>query len=211
MSWWERKQCGVCNRGSFLLHERDLRLCPPFAIGQTPPTLDAGSPVAWKATSVSVPLGAEPGILPSFTIDPLTCIYPTFLSKCVCLPQDSRGEAGCSVKSSGCGGESPGLSDSASASCPWLGEGAASLVSGLPIWVPGWAPNSLPHLRLDHPGWRGSSCYLTLPSSTSSHVWMWELDHKESLSTEELMLLNCSVGEDSWESLGLQGDPTSPS
>ena len=31
------------------------------------------------------------------------------------------------------------------------------------------------------------------------------------LSTEELMLLNCGVGEDSWEFLGLQGDPTSPS
>ena len=31
------------------------------------------------------------------------------------------------------------------------------------------------------------------------------------LSTEELMLLNCCAGEDSWESLGLQGDPTSPS
>ena len=31
------------------------------------------------------------------------------------------------------------------------------------------------------------------------------------LSTEELMLLNYGVGEDSWESLGLQGDPTSPS
>ena len=30
------------------------------------------------------------------------------------------------------------------------------------------------------------------------------------LSDEELMLLNCGVGEDSWESLGLQGDPTSP-
>ena len=30
------------------------------------------------------------------------------------------------------------------------------------------------------------------------------------LSTEELMLLKCGVGEDSWESLGLQGDPTSP-
>ena len=30
------------------------------------------------------------------------------------------------------------------------------------------------------------------------------------LSTEELMLLNCGVGEDSWESLGLQGNPTSP-
>ena len=30
------------------------------------------------------------------------------------------------------------------------------------------------------------------------------------LSTEELVLLNCGVGEDSWESLGLQDDPTSP-
>ena len=29
-------------------------------------------------------------------------------------------------------------------------------------------------------------------------------------STKELMLLNCGVGEDSWESLGLQGDPTCP-
>ena len=28
------------------------------------------------------------------------------------------------------------------------------------------------------------------------------------LSTEKLMLLNCGVGEDSWESLELQGDPT---
>ena len=27
------------------------------------------------------------------------------------------------------------------------------------------------------------------------------------LSAKELMLLNCGVGEDSWESLGLQGDP----
>ena len=27
----------------------------------------------------------------------------------------------------------------------------------------------------------------------------------------KLMLLNCDVGEESWESLGLQGDPTSPS
>ena len=31
------------------------------------------------------------------------------------------------------------------------------------------------------------------------------------LSTKELMLLNYAVGEDSWESLGLQGVPTSPS
>ena len=31
------------------------------------------------------------------------------------------------------------------------------------------------------------------------------------LNAKELMLLNCGVGEDSWESLGLQGDPTSQS
>ena len=34
-------------------------------------------------------------------------------------------------------------------------------------------------------------------------VWMGELDHKE-----ELMLSNCSAGDDSLESLGLQGDQT---
>ena len=31
------------------------------------------------------------------------------------------------------------------------------------------------------------------------------------LSAEELMLFNCGVGEDSWEFLGFEGDPTSPS
>ena len=45
---------------------------------------------------------------------------------------------------------------------------------------------------------------------SSSHVWMWELDHKEG-STKELMLLKCGVGEDSWESLGQQEDQTSQS
>ena len=30
------------------------------------------------------------------------------------------------------------------------------------------------------------------------------------LSAKELMLLNCCAGENSWKSLGLQGDPTSP-
>ena len=30
------------------------------------------------------------------------------------------------------------------------------------------------------------------------------------LSATELVLLNCGIKEDSWESLGLQGDPTSP-
>ena len=43
---------------------------------------------------------------------------------------------------------------------------------------------------------------------SSSHIWMWELDYRESWAPK---LLNCGDGEDSWESLGLQGDPTSPS
>ena len=34
---------------------------------------------------------------------------------------------------------------------------------------------------------------------------------REVLSAKELILLNCNVGEVSWESLGLQGDPTSSS
>ena len=46
---------------------------------------------------------------------------------------------------------------------------------------------------------------------SSSHVWMWELDCKRKLSAEELMLLNCGVEEDSWESHGLQGHPSSQS
>ena len=38
-----------------------------------------------------------------------------------------------------------------------------------------------------------------------------ELDCEEIWAPKKLMLLNYGVGEDSWESLGLQGDPTSPS
>ena len=44
---------------------------------------------------------------------------------------------------------------------------------------------------------------------SSSHVWMWELDYKESWVLKN----GCFwivVLEDSWESLGLQGDLTSP-
>ena len=42
-------------------------------------------------------------------------------------------------------------------------------------------------------------------SSMDVRVGLWR-----KLSAEELMLLNCDVGEDSWESLGLWGDPTNP-
>ena len=44
--------------------------------------------------------------------------------------------------------------------------------------------------------------------SSSSYV---RVGPQRKLSAEELRLLNCGVGEDSSESLGLQGDPTSPS
>ena len=45
---------------------------------------------------------------------------------------------------------------------------------------------------------------------SNSCVWMWELDHKEGWRAE-LLLLNCGDGQDSWESLGLQGDQISQS
>jgi len=46
---------------------------------------------------------------------------------------------------------------------------------------------------------------------SSSHVWMWELDHKEGWAPKNGCFLNCDVGEDSWESLGVQGDQISQS
>ena len=45
---------------------------------------------------------------------------------------------------------------------------------------------------------------MVFPVDVSVGLW-------KKLSAEELMLLNCGVGEDSWVSLGLQGDPTNPS
>ena len=36
--------------------------------------------------------------------------------------------------------------------------------------------------------------YSQICGFSSSHVWMWELDHKGRLSAEELMILNCGVG-----------------
>ena len=52
------------------------------------------------------------------------------------------------------------------------------------------------------------------PSSQGYLFFLWScMDVRvglwRKLSAEKLMLLNCGVGEDSWESLGLQGDPTS--
>ena len=57
-------------------------------------------------------------------------------------------------------------------------------------------------------------CYILGPSSQGYGFFQWScMDVRvglwRKLSAKELMLLNCGIGEDSWESLGLQGDPTS--
>ena len=54
------------------------------------------------------------------------------------------------------------------------------------------------------------------PSSQSYGIpvvtlWMWELDYKESWALENWCFWTVVLEKDSWESLGLQGDPTSPS
>ena len=44
---------------------------------------------------------------------------------------------------------------------------------------------------------------------SSNHIWIWYLDYKESW-VWRIDALNCGLGEDSWESLELQGNQTSP-
>ena len=45
---------------------------------------------------------------------------------------------------------------------------------------------------------------------SSSHVWMWELDHKEGWVPKNWYFQNVVLKTDTWESLGLQ-DQTSQS
>ena len=59
------------------------------------------------------------------------------------------------------------------------------------------------HIKKQRYHFTDQSSYSQSYGFSSSHVWIWELDHEESWA-----LLNCGAGEDSWESLGLQGDPT---
>ena len=63
--------------------------------------------------------------------------------------------------------------------------------------------------NLDRYHFANKSPYSQSYGFSNSHVQMWELDYKEKLSTEDLMLLSCGTGEDSWESFGQQGDQTS--
>ena len=45
---------------------------------------------------------------------------------------------------------------------------------------------------------------------SSSHVWIWELDYKESWVPKNWCFWTVVLEKTLWESLGLQGDPTSP-
>ena len=76
------------------------------------------------------------------------------------------------------------------------------------------------HLRAYYTDWSKSNS-----EGQGSLVRCSPWGHKESDTTQQLnnnksewekqisymIVLNCGVGDDSWESLGLQGDPTSPS
>ena len=93
---------------------------------------------------------------------------------------------------------------------------------------PSWTP--FPHPSPHHPSGSSQCTSPKLPVSCIEpglaihflydiiHVFMPfsqiipppALSHRVQKTVLELMLLNCGVGEDSWESLGLQGDPTSP-
>ena len=66
-----------------------------------------------------------------------------------------------------------------------------------------WAPSCLVRRRDRN---SRSTRWWVLWSCMDVRVGLWR-----KLSAEEFMLLKCGVGEDSWESLGLQGDPNSPS
>ena len=46
---------------------------------------------------------------------------------------------------------------------------------------------------------------------SSSHVWMEELDHKASWAQKNWCFWTVVLEKNFWESLGLQGDPSSPS
>ena len=55
-------------------------------------------------------------------------------------------------------------------------------------------------------------CLVKAMVFSSSHVWMWELDYKESCALKNLCFWIVVLGEDSWESLGLlrvQSNPKS--
>ena len=90
----------------------------------------------------------------------------------------------------------------------WGGQstGISALVSFLPKNTQDWSP-------LEWTGWMIynvvliSDVYLSMFDIIIVVQYLCETD---SLQWQLALLLKCGVAEDSWESLGLQGDPTSP-
>ena len=77
-----------------------------------------------------------------------------------------------------------------------------------PVFLPGESQGQsggLPSMGLDRVRHDWSDLAAAAAACMDVRVELWR-----KLSAEELMLLNCCVREDSWESLRLQGDPTSP-
>ena len=65
------------------------------------------------------------------------------------------------------------------------------------------------HIKKQRHHFADKGPYTQSYGSSSSHVQMWELDHKQGWVLKNLCFQTDS--EDSWESLRLQGDPTSQS
>ena len=102
-------------------------------------------------------------------------------------------------------------------SCGWTGkESACSVVHLGSMPGLGRSPGEGKGYPLQYSGLENSMDWLAhgvAKSYTTERLTLSQNRHltKLKLSTKELMLWNCGAGEDSWESLGLQGDPTSPS
>ena len=92
---------------------------------------------------------------------------------------------------------------SAAQSCPTLCDPMDCSTPGLPVH------HHLLEFTQTHVHWVGDAIPPSHPLSSPSPA-LNLFQHQGNWCPEELMLLNCVVGEDSWESLGLLGDPTSP-
>ena len=64
------------------------------------------------------------------------------------------------------------------------------------------------HIKEQRHHFAGRGSYSESFSFSRSHVWMLKSGPWRRLSTKESMFTNYSAREDSWESLGLQGDQT---
>ena len=104
-------------------------------------------------------------------------------------------------------------------SCPTLCNPMNRSTPDLPVH------HHLPEFTMTHVHWVRDAIQPSHPRSSPSppalnpsqhqslFQWAYYTEWSKSeikMSIWYMMCLNCGVGEDSWESLGLQGDPTSP-